>query len=135
MPLVYLPDIESLFLWGSEPAPRALPGLGASGEPWSTTLLGPEGLGETTGLKLPQFDTAAELAIVPAAELESLPASVATWVMASKLAIDLVARERVVPTIARRGGRIEARWSAALAGSEDAAKLAALAASMPPAAH
>jgi hypothetical protein len=28
MPLVYLPDPESMFLWGTEPVPRALPGLG-----------------------------------------------------------------------------------------------------------
>ena len=59
----------------------------------------------------------------------------ATWVLASKLAVDLVARERVVPTISRRSGRIEAHWAAALTGSEDAAKVAAVAKSMPPAAH
>lgn len=135
MPLVYLPDVESLFLWGTEPAPRVLPTLGQGGEPWSATLVAPEGLRDTGGLKLPLFDTVARLAVVPTAELESLPASVATWVLASKLAMDLVARERVVPTISRRGGRIEARWAVALAGSEDAAKVAALARSMPPAAH
>jgi hypothetical protein len=67
--------------------------------------------------------------------VESLPGSIATWVLASKLAMELVARERVVPTITRRDGRIEARWAAALAGSEDAARVGALAKSMPPAAH
>jgi superfamily II DNA or RNA helicase len=87
------------------------------------------------GVKLPLFDTMAKLAVVPAADIESLPGSVATWVLASKLAMDLVARERVVPTISRRGGRIEARWAAALAASEDAAKVVAIAKSMPPAAH
>ena len=120
MPLVYLPDVES---------------LGQGGEPWSTTLVAPEGLRDTSGFKLPLFDTMAKLAIVPAADIESLPGSVATWVLASKLAMDLVARERVVPTISRRGGRIEARWAAALAASEDAAKVAAIAKSMPPAAQ
>ena len=135
MPLVYLPDVESLFLWGSEPAPRVLPALGQDGEPWSTTLATPEGLRETAALKLPLFDTMAKLAVVPAAAIDSLPGSVATWVLASKLAMDLVARERVVPTITRRSGRIEARWAAALAGSEDAGKVVALAKSMPPAAH
>jgi len=135
MPLVYLPDVESLFLWGTEPAPRVLPTLGLGGEPWSATLVAPEGLGDTSGFKLPLFDTMAKLAVVPAADIESLPGSVATWVLASKLAMDLVARERVVPTISRRGGRIEARWAAALAASEDAAKVAAIAKSMPPAAH
>lgn len=135
MPLVYLPDAESLFLWGTESAPRAPLSLGQGGETWSATLVAPEGLRDTSGVRLPLFDTMARLAVVPAADLESLPASVATWVLASKLAMDLVARERVVPTISRRGGRIEARWAAALAGSEDAAKVAAIAASMPPAAH
>jgi superfamily II DNA or RNA helicase len=135
MPLVYLPDVECLFLWGSESAPRGLPALSEDGEPWSRTLLAPEGLRETAGIKLPLFATMAKLAVVPAAEIENLPGSVGTWVWASKLAVDLVARERVVPTIARRGGQIEARWAAALAGSEDAAKVAALARSMPPAAH
>jgi superfamily II DNA or RNA helicase len=135
MPLVYLPDVESLFLWGTEPAPRVLPALGQDGEPWSASLVGPEGVRDTSGLKLPLFDTMARLAVVPAAEVESLPGSVAAWALASKLAMDLVARERVVPTISRRGGRIEARWAAALAASDDAAKVAALAKSMPPAAH
>jgi superfamily II DNA or RNA helicase len=135
MPLVYLPEVESLFLWGNEPAPRALSTLGQGGEPWSATLVAPAGLRDTSGFKLPLFDAMARLAVVPAADLESVPASVATWVLASKLAMDLVARERVVPTISRRGGRIEARWAAALAASEDAAKVAAIAKSMPPAAH
>jgi hypothetical protein len=135
MPLTYLPDVESFFLWGAEPAPRALSVVGERGVPWSTTLVTPEGLRETAALKLPVFDTMAMLAVVPAAAVESLPGSVATWVLASKLAMDLVARERVVPTISRRGGRIEARWAAALAASEDAARVAALARSMPPAAH
>ncbi len=135
MPLVYLPDVESLFLWGTEPSPRVVPTLGHGGEPWSATLLTPEGLRDTAGFKLPLLDTVARLVVVPAAELEGLPGSVVTWVLASKLAVELVARERVVPTISRRGGRIEARWAAALAGSEDAAKVTAIAASMPPAAH
>jgi hypothetical protein len=118
MALVYLPDVESLFLWGTEPAPRVLPALGQGGEPWSSTVVAPAGLCDTSGFKLPLFDTMARLAVVPAADIQSLPGSVATWVLASKLAMDLVARERVVPTISRRGGRIEARWAAALAGRE-----------------
>ena len=135
MPLVYVPDVEALFLWGAEPRPRALPTLGHGGAPATVRLRAPEGQRDTAGVTLPLLDTAAMLAIVPAADLAGLPASVATWVLASKLAIDLVARERVVPTITRHGGRIEARWAAALAGSDDAAKVAALARSMPPAAH
>src|SRR5690606_10169168 len=115
--------------------PRVLTALRQGGAPWSTSLAVPEGLRDTSGFKLPLFDAMARLAVVPAADIERLPGSVATWVLASKLAMDLVARERVVPTISRHGGRIEARWAAALAGSEDAAKVAALVKSMPPAAH
>ncbi|HET9960384.1 MAG TPA: DEAD/DEAH box helicase [Polyangiaceae bacterium] len=135
MPLAYVPSVESLFLWGAEPVPRAVPALAEGGEPWTMTLLAPEGLREAVGVKLPLIETMTQLAVVPTVDVESLPGSVAIWVLASKLAIDLVARERVVPTITRRGDRIEARWAAALSSSEDAAKLAALARSMPPAAH
>lgn len=135
MPLVFLPDVEALFLWGAEPAPRGLPTLAVEGQPWSTSLATTEGVREVGGTKLLLLATMAKLAVVPAAEVEALPGSFATWVLASKLAMDLVARERVVPTITRRAGRIEARWAAALAAGEDAAKVTAIAKSMPPAAH
>lgn len=135
MPLVYLPDVEALFLWGEDRRARALPALGQGGEAWSTALVTPDGTRETRGVKLPMVETLAQLAVVPASDVEALPGSVATWVLASKLALDLLARERVVPTIVRRQGRIEARWAAALAGSDDALQIAALAKSMPPAAH
>lgn len=141
MPLVYLPEAEALFLWGTEPAPRALPALGQGGVSWFATLLAPVGARgalvphETPGLKLPLIHALATFAVVPAADIDSLPGSVASWVLASKLGMDLVARERVVPTILRRGERVEARWAASLAASEDAAKVALIAASMPPAAH
>ncbi|MFQ5665315.1 MAG: SNF2-related protein [Candidatus Binatia bacterium] len=42
---------------------------------------------------------------------------------------------RVVPTVVRHGGKMQARWSAALSASEDASQVAALARSMPPSAH
>jgi hypothetical protein len=135
MPLVYVPEMEKLFLWGDGVAPRDAAGIALSGKRAMAELVTPEGRRTVHGAELSLLDTAAMLAVVPAAELEALPASIATWTLASKLAIELLARERVVPTIARRGGRIEARWAAALSASEDAAKLAAIAASMSPAAH
>lgn len=135
MALVFLPDVEALFLWGDEPAPRVFPTLAVEGQPWSTSLATADGVREVGGTKLSLLATMAKLAVVPAAEVETLPGSFATWVVASKLAMDLVARERVVPTITRRAGRIEARWAAALAAGEDAAKVTAIARSMPPAAH
>ena len=135
MPLVYLPGCEALFLWGAEPPPRELPALEQHAVPWATALVTPEGRRETGGLKLALFETMATLAVAPAAAVETLPASFATWVLASKLAMELVARERVVPTVAWRNGRLEARWAAALSASDDAARVTALARSMPPAAH
>lgn len=135
MPLVFLPDVEALFLWGDEPPPRTLPTLAHGGTAATERLVTSKGAREVTGSKLPLLDTLAKLAVVPAADVDGLPGSIATWVLASKLAMDLVARERVVPTITRRAGLIEARWAAALGASEDAAKVAMLAKSMQPAAH
>lgn len=135
MPLVFLPSVEALFLWGEEPLPRALLTLAQGGVATSAPLVTADGTREVTGAKLPFSESMAKLAVVPTADIEGLPGSLATWVLASKLALDLVARERVVPTIARRAGRIEARWAAALGANEDAAKVAVLAKSMPPAAH
>lgn len=135
MPLVFLPDNEALFLWGDEPPPRTLPTLTRGGTAATARLVTSDGTREVTGTTLPLFDALAKLAVVPTVEVDGLAGSIATWVMASKLAMDLVARERVVPTITRRAGRIEARWAAALGASEDAAKVAMLAKSMPPAAH
>ena len=135
MPLVYLPDPNAFFLWGDHPATRALPSLTVGGAASCAELVTPDGRRVVDGLALPLFDTMARLAVVPAASLDAVSGSIATWIVASKLAIELVSRERVVPTITRRGGRIEARWAAALSASEDAAKVVALANSMPPAAH
>jgi superfamily II DNA or RNA helicase len=135
MPLVYLPDPNAFFLWGDHPATRALPSLTVGGAASRAELVTPDGRRVVDGLALPLFDTMARLAVVPAASLDAVSGSIATWIVASKLAIELVSRERVVPTITRRGGRIEARWAAALSASEDAAKVVALANSMPPAAH
>ena len=64
------------------------------------------------------------------------PGSVAAWSLASKLALDLIAREKSRACVrTRRGARAEARWAVALASAEDAARVTALARSMPPAAH
>ena len=135
MPLVFLPDAEALFLWGTEPAPRSLEALGRTGSPWTADLVTPGARQKVSGSRLPLFDAAARLAVVPVAEMGALPASIAVWVLASKLALELAAHERVVPTLARRGGCVEARWAAALSGGDDAAKVAAIARSMPPSAH
>jgi len=134
MPLVFLPAVESLFLWG-EPSRAQLAPLEALGEPAAAELITPEGLQEVSGRRLPVLSAATLLATFPTSELTALPASLASWVLASKLSMDLVARERVVPTITRQNGQIQARWAAALSAAEDAQRVQALARSLPAAAH
>lgn len=134
MPLVFLPDIEALFLWGTDTDVPALAALHHV-EPWSTTLVTPVGRRNVEGRKLPLHTALVQLAAVTAHELQRLPGSAAIWSLASKLVLDLVARERVVPCIIRRQQGVEARWAASLAASEDAARVSALAKGMPPAAH
>lgn len=135
MLLVYLPAAEALFLWQLEQPVRALPELSERGIPASASLVTPAGKQEVSGLKLPLLDTATSLASIPSRTLDELPATIAVWSLASKLGIELVARERIAPTLRRRSGQIEARWAAALAAPIDATRVMALAQSMPPAAH
>ena len=119
MPLAFLPDREVLFLWVDDTAQRHLSPLVAHGKPLRAELVLPNGQRPVDGLQLPLLDAVEQLAVVPAASLDTLPGSVATWVLAGKLALELVARERVVPTLARRNGHIEARWAAALSASSE----------------
>jgi SNF2 family DNA or RNA helicase len=135
MPLVFLPETDRLFWWGEALLPRAFAGFASAGQPGTTELVTPAGRRAPAGLELRLLDALPTLAAVSTADLDALPASATTWVLATKLGVELVARERVVPTLTRRAERTEARWAAALSASEDAARLTALAQSMPPAAH
>jgi hypothetical protein len=132
MPLAFLPDVENLLLWGDD---AQLAKLSSAGAPHVAALLTPAGVQQVEGVGLPLLDGAAELAGISSDSLAELSPSVAIWALASKLGLELVARERVVPKLARRHGRMEARWAAALSASEDSSRVAALARSMPPAAH
>jgi superfamily II DNA or RNA helicase len=75
------------------------------------------------------------LAALAADDLGRVPASVAAWSLAAKLALDLVARERVTPVITTTDAGAEARWGVSLALAEDAERFRRLAAALPPAAH
>ncbi|HKP62369.1 MAG TPA: DEAD/DEAH box helicase [Polyangiales bacterium] len=131
MPLLYLPLPDALFLWG-EPSERARSPLPLdAGSPARVELITPQGRRQVDGVSWPVATHAAGLASLPAADLANLSASVVCWVLASKLAVELVARARVVPTVAGA----EARWAAALGAPDDAAQVLALARSMPVAAH
>ncbi len=134
MALVFLPDRHCFFSWGDERPSPELAGVAARAMP-SVELVTPSKKEPVDGASLPLVDSVAALASVPASEISTCSGSVAAWALASKLALNLLSRERVVPTIARQGGHIVARWGAALSLPEDASQLAALARSMPPAAH
>ncbi len=131
---MYLPEPEVLFAWGSDWESGDIRVL-SGGAAERALLLTPEGFREVRGERFPLLESVAQLAAVPAASLEALPSSFSVWALASKLVIDLVARERVAPTIARRDGNVEARWAAALSASEDAGRVTLLARSMSPASH
>ncbi|MDH5491009.1 MAG: DEAD/DEAH box helicase [Myxococcales bacterium] len=135
MTLVFLPDRRSFLLWGDDCAPACLVSVAQRGTPDEAELVTPAKRARVAGTSLPLLDTAAALAVVPVHEVPRLAGSVAAWTLASKLALDLVGRERVVPTIVQHGGRLVARWGAALSSTEDAAQVGALARSMPPAAY
>ncbi|HSU41871.1 MAG TPA: ATP-dependent helicase, partial [Polyangiaceae bacterium] len=135
MPLVFLPDVDRLFLWGEDAASRVLSALAAAGHETHYELVTPEGARECAGTELPLVETLTSFATLATTDLDALPPSAAIWVLGTKLGLELVARERVVPVLARRRDRTEARWAAALSASEDAARVTALAASMPPSAH
>jgi SNF2 family DNA or RNA helicase len=54
------------------------------------------------------------------------------WRSVAKLALELVARERFVPTLDARGGVVRARWRPVLVDPRDAGRFALLARAMPP---
>ncbi|MEY4511543.1 MAG: hypothetical protein RLZZ450_3665, partial [Pseudomonadota bacterium] len=135
MPLLFLPDQSALFVWRDDLAALGLSSLLHDGEPAQVTLVLPEGLTNVDGTKLPLLASAAQLAVLDSATLQTLPSSLATWTLASKLAFELLSRERVLPTITRQQGRMAARWAVALSASEDVAKVLELARYMPPSAH
>jgi superfamily II DNA or RNA helicase len=130
MSLVFLPDRRRFFAWGAPP-PSVLP----AGEAATIELVTPSGVEHVQGTLLPLVETVSHLAALPTTELPRHPASLACWALASKLALDLVSRERVVPTLVREGESIVARWGAALSATDDAASVIAIARTMPPAAH
>jgi superfamily II DNA or RNA helicase len=135
MPLLFLPDRCAFFLWGDGSAVRTLPFLASDARFDDAEVVVPTGRQRVAGLCLPLLDTVIRLSIVPDAEVASLSASVTSWCLASKLALDLATRERVVPTLVRDANGIQARWVVALSAPEDAARVAAIASSMPPSAH
>ncbi|HWM84897.1 MAG TPA: DEAD/DEAH box helicase [Kofleriaceae bacterium] len=133
--VVFLPDWQAprFFVWGSGAASSA---LAAGGRAERARVVGEElRAGETAGVAVPLLDGVARLARMTAADAERAPASLAVWSAAAKLALELVARERLVPRMVVQDGGSHARTVVALARTEDADRVLALARAFPLAAH
>ncbi|HEY8538627.1 MAG TPA: DEAD/DEAH box helicase [Steroidobacteraceae bacterium] len=133
--LLYVPDPARprLFLWGANAQQMPFASLG---QPATQRCVLDTGIAdEVAGLAIDLQVGVPALASIGVAEASQLPASVATWTAAAKLALDLVARGRVIPTIEQRNSHTEARWCASILLGEDADRFARLANSFPPAAH
>jgi hypothetical protein len=133
--LVFVPDGRSphFFLWGAAASELSLAVLG---DP-ATTVLVDEALQvrEVAGYSLPLVATLRALAAIVATDLPRLAPSIAVWSLASKLLLDLVARERCVPRIVCTPHGTEARWAVALSLRDDSTRVAALAKCLPLSAH
>jgi superfamily II DNA or RNA helicase len=138
MPLVFLPDPECcLFSWGTDLEREHPTLLGLDTLPLDTpvALVASDGPALVAGRRLALLAAVSRLSTLSARDIDALPGSIAAWSLASKLALELVARERIVPTLVSAASGLEARWAVSLAATEDAAAVSALALSMPPSAH
>jgi len=135
--LVFLPNKDALFLWGAPSAMRGvLAELAGHGTPSREQLIIPPGRrSAVSGRLLPLLEMLPLLGAMPTTTLVELPPSVVVWSLASKLALNVVIRERVAPRLESTAEGPRARWAAALSSAEDAAYVATLGRGMPPAAH
>jgi SNF2-related domain/SNF2 Helicase protein/Helicase conserved C-terminal domain len=127
------------FLWGLDPeAPdvdvlRPLTTIGRAGA--ARVVTDRRRAESVDGLDIPMAEGLAIVAALGADELARTPASVAGWSLAAKLALELVARERVVPRLRRDGDTVEVGWGVSLALADDAERFRRVARALPPAAH
>ncbi|HVY23544.1 MAG TPA: DEAD/DEAH box helicase [Steroidobacteraceae bacterium] len=133
--LLFVPDIARprMLLWGSDVANHPLAVNGESG----SLLLPDESfkLRRVRGYFVPLLDAVTQLAAMTQGEIEQSPGSVAVWSLASKLLLELVARERLVPRVIKQAGEQRARWSVVLNLPQDQERFAALVKAFPVAAH
>jgi SNF2 family DNA or RNA helicase len=90
---------------------------------------------KVSGARIPLLEGLALLAAFETVDLDRVPASMAAWSLAAKLALDLVARERVIPLAHPPQEGAEARWGISLSLPEDAERFSRLAQALPPSAH
>jgi hypothetical protein len=141
--LVFEPRADGgprFLLWPAEQASdghaSVVADLAKSGETVTATVVTAKRAAERVhGIAIPLGAAVPLLAAVAADDVGRLPASVGAWSLATKLALDLVARERVAPVISVTEAGASGRWGVSLALPEDAERFRRLAAALPPAAH
>jgi hypothetical protein len=87
------------------------------------------------GTRIALPDAIPLLADLPADSLQRVPTSIAAWSFATKLALDLIARERLTPVVRVGAAGAEAHWGVSLALPEDADRFMRLARAFPLSAH
>jgi superfamily II DNA or RNA helicase len=137
MHLLYIPDERGsvFFLWGSPPAgplSHLIRDLKKRGRRATSTItVAALRLVETSGYAIPVAHALPLLAAATEADTRGAP-SLAAWVYATRLALDLVARGRIVPRFgdgdATQG---MARWSVHLGADDDTARVESLASALP----
>ncbi|MGH8177491.1 MAG: DEAD/DEAH box helicase [Steroidobacter sp.] len=122
-----------MFLWG-EHAERIA--FAAAGKPDRIRSISSNcTLSDVDGVCVPLLDALPSLAAFSAADLTRLPASISVWSLAAKLALELVARGRIVPFVESADEHVVARWRISLAAADDAQRVSSLAKTFPFAAH
>jgi hypothetical protein len=127
---------DHVFVWSRggpvEPALDEVPGFADAGRASERTLglrAGRAARQVVAGRDVPVERAVLSLGVLP--RDAAVSDSVRVWSAASKLALELAARRRAVPTV--RGGR--ARWVPLLSRRDDRERFEAIAAAMPPAAR
>ncbi len=130
--LVFLPDRREFLLWGKSDGRSAIVQALAGGAPCKVPVVVPHGrVKHVSGVSLPLLETVSRLASIPKRDLASLPPSISAWSVASKFALDLAVRERLVPVVVQKGHELLARWAAAISSEDDTARFSAIARYMP----
>jgi len=131
--LTFLPEPAELFLWGED---AAATDLYAAGRDATTRCLTQKGVVEDISGRAISLEMGLPALVgIGVAQSANLPSSVVIWSLAAKFALDLIARGRLIPTLAGDESSYVARWRASIALAEDADRFARLANSFPPAAH
>jgi len=135
--VAFLPerDAPRFFVWGNGALQNSFAGHGVP----ESAVLADESLAtrEIAGVAVPLLSALPYLAAMPVdlRQLSEESPSLAVWSLAAKLALDLVARERIVPRVVKHGRATQARSSVVLSLREDFERFAALAKAFPLAAH